>query len=158
MWRDHRHCSRPFLSRLSTYLRKQGIVTVVQCFLVACHVANRCIGSLFSRLPGYNVFNSDLPDPALNSNTVCKNTPSLNKEQMRMCQQAPEVVASALQGIQIAIHECRDQLRYRRWNCSALEGKSRNLKAVGLLSRGKLRLRGKRTHLKKSHYFGRLFS
>nr|AAT00641.1 Wnt10 [Nematostella vectensis] len=87
---------------------------------------------------GYGILKTSIPfeDPVINSNTVCKNTPSLSKEQLKMCRRLPDVVASALQGMQYAIHECLAQFRYRRWNCSSLEMKNRNPLANPLLSRG----------------------
>jgi len=91
------------------------------------------------RLSGYDIFTSGLPlevDPILNLNTVCKNTPSLNKEQLELCKTHADVVASALQGAQMAVHECQQQFTYRRWNCSALETKNSNPLTSPLLARG----------------------
>ena len=84
------------------------------------------------------MFNAGLPfaDPILNSITVCKNVPSLNKQQLKLCKEKPDVVASALQGVQIAVHECQHQFRFRRWNCSSLATKNRNPLTSNLLSRG----------------------
>jgi len=100
-----------------------------------------CLQALSSdtRLSGYDIFTSGLPlevDPILNLNTVCKNTPSLNKEQLELCKTHADVVASALQGAQMAVHECQQQFTYRRWNCSALETKNSNPLTSPLLARG----------------------
>lgn len=95
----------------------------------------------FVRFSGYDVFTSGLPlevDPILNVNTVCKNTPSLSKDQLELCKAHADVVASALQGAQMAVHECQQQFKYQRWNCSALETKNRNPLTSPLLARGKL--------------------
>lgn len=91
------------------------------------------------RLSGYDIFTSGLPlevDPILNLNTVCKNTPSLNKEQLELCKTHADVVASALQGAQMAVHHCKEQFTYSRWNCSSLQSKNRNPLTSPLLARG----------------------
>lgn len=84
------------------------------------------------------MLNARLPfvDPVLNSVTVCKNTLSLNKLQLRLCRKEPEVFASALQGVQIAIHECQHQFRFRRWNCASLGTKNKSPFASSLFSKG----------------------
>ncbi|XP_015753686.1 PREDICTED: protein Wnt-10a-like [Acropora digitifera] len=92
-----------------------------------------------TRFSKYKIVTSRIPvevDPILNVNTVCKNTPSLHKEQLELCKTHADVVASALQGAQMAVHECQRQLRYYRWNCSALETKNSNPLTSPLLARG----------------------
>ncbi|XP_044278107.1 protein Wnt-10b isoform X1 [Varanus komodoensis] len=77
-----------------------------------------------------------LAEPVLNPNTVCMTLPWLSRRQLGLCRRSPEAMASALQGILLAIHECQDQLQERRWDCSDLSSGGTVLLNSAILKRG----------------------
>ncbi|XP_066472692.1 protein Wnt-10b [Tiliqua scincoides] len=72
----------------------------------------------------------------LTPNTVCMTLPWLSRRQLGLCTRSPEAMASALQGVHLAIHECQHQLQGRRWDCSSLGSGSTMLLNSAILKRG----------------------
>lgn len=75
--------------------------------------------------------------PNLDTNTVCMNYPYLSSAQFELCKIYPDVTASAIQGVQVAVHECQFQMKTHRWNCSTLETKNKNPEFSPVFKRGK---------------------
>nr|XP_039268656.1 protein Wnt-10b-like [Styela clava] len=84
-------------------------------------------------LPAYNrdrtneIMRLNIPKTQfrINTNTICGNTEGLTRSQYQLCREDPNAIASAIQGMQIAIHECKRQFKNERWNCTALETKNK---------------------------------
>ncbi|XP_070569796.1 protein Wnt-10a-like [Ptychodera flava] len=72
----------------------------------------------------------------LDANTVCGMVPGLTRKQHRICMQTPGLVASAIQGMMLAVHECQYQMRNRRWDCSDLEQKSKHPYESPIMAKG----------------------
>ncbi|XP_048346838.1 protein Wnt-10b [Sphaerodactylus townsendi] len=98
------------------------------CLFAACLCLWR--GTLSHNFLGPKV----LPEPA--PNTVCMALPWLSQRQLGLCARNPEAMASALQGIHLAVHECHHQLQERRWDCSDLKSGDTMLLNSAILKRG----------------------
>lgn len=70
------------------------------------------------------------------TSVICKNFPGLSKKQLELCFRYPDVMAAAIQGLQLAVKECQYQFQKHRWNCSALERKNRNPHGSVFLEKG----------------------
>ncbi|XP_060109444.1 protein Wnt-10b [Heteronotia binoei] len=100
------------------------------CLFAACLCLWR--GTLGHEFLGPKV----LAEPALTPNTVCMTLPWLSRRQLGLCARSPEAMASTLQGIHLAIHECHHQLQERRWDCSDLSSSGTVLLSSAILKRG----------------------
>uniref|UniRef100_T1IU08 Protein Wnt n=1 Tax=Strigamia maritima TaxID=126957 RepID=T1IU08_STRMM len=57
---------------------------------------------------------------ALGAAVICSKIPGLAPAQRAFCQTMPDAVAAIGDGARMAIVECQNQFRFRRWNCSAI--------------------------------------
>lgn len=119
-----------------------------------------CSSNCYSQAAGPQ--NEHIPKSFLDIRTRCNSIPGLTREQIKLCYQATDVTAIALDGLDLAINECqlqvgqakshtlipsvnslfpsffsRTQFQSYRWNCSSLSKKSRNPHSSTLLKRGK---------------------
>lgn len=74
-----------------------------------------------------DILRLNIPSPTeyINTNTICGNTAGLSRKQYQLCIKEPAATASAIQGLQIALHECKRQFKGNRWNCSSLETRNK---------------------------------
>ncbi|KAL0848931.1 hypothetical protein ABMA28_013326 [Loxostege sticticalis] len=72
----------------------------------------------------------------LNSALTCRLVGGLTRDQRAFCQELPDAVSIAFEGLQLAVKECQHQFRWHRWNCSSLVAKSSNPHASGIMKRG----------------------
>ncbi|XP_067929989.1 protein Wnt-10a-like isoform X2 [Watersipora subatra] len=66
---------------------------------------------------------NDPMEPTIDPKKICEDYPDLNSQQRNICQKYPRATASAMQGIELSLHECKRQFERHRWNCSNLDGR-----------------------------------
>ncbi|GAB6018701.1 Wnt10p [Chamberlinius hualienensis] len=78
------------------------------------------------------------PNSGGNSATsVCRALATPTRAQLELCARYPDVTASAIQGLKMAVQECQFQFRKNRWNCSTLEvGRNKNIHTNAVVSQG----------------------
>ncbi|CAH0394339.1 unnamed protein product [Bemisia tabaci] len=93
---------------------------------------NRCIGDRAGRVGESRLFVERFPV----GSAVCKVLPGMSKEQLALCYRNPDVIMAAVEGIHMAVDECKFQLKDNRWNCSTMETKNKNPHSSIILQRG----------------------
>ncbi|GAB6029240.1 hypothetical protein CHUAL_005008 [Chamberlinius hualienensis] len=58
---------------------------------------------------------------ALDASVICSKIPGLAPAQRSMCQAEPDAMVAVGDGALMAIKECQNQFRNRRWNCTPIE-------------------------------------
>lgn len=56
--------------------------------------------------------------------TTCYGVPGLSSQQMRVCQNKPDLIPTLRQGANLGITECQKQFEKERWNCSTTNSSS----------------------------------
>ncbi|XP_028163623.1 protein Wnt-10a [Ostrinia furnacalis] len=72
----------------------------------------------------------------LNSALTCRLVGGMTRDQRAFCQELPDAVSIAFEGLQLAVKECQHQFRWHRWNCSSLAVKSSNPHSSAIMKRG----------------------
>lgn len=115
-------------------LTPRHLLEMFKCFV---HKENQMFCIIYEVCVLCRVSSADLEQGLLvATGTVCKTFPGLSKEQLDLCRRYPDVTASAIQGLQLAVDECQYQFQWHRWNCSSLSTKNRNPHSSVLLQRG----------------------
>ena len=61
------------------------------------------------------------------TNVICNRIPDLTPKQRAICNSRPDAMAAVGDGDQLALLECRFQMRFNRWNCTNIGGNSSTL-------------------------------
>lgn len=57
---------------------------------------------------------------AFGAEVICNRVPGLTQKQRDMCRAQPDAMVAIGDGIRLALHECRNQFRNHRWNCTTM--------------------------------------
>ncbi|CAH1130297.1 unnamed protein product [Ceutorhynchus assimilis] len=66
----------------------------------------------------------------------CRAIPGLTKYQIELCNQQPDTIMVALEGLNQAVRECQSQFDGNRWNCSSLSTRGKNPYISAILQKG----------------------
>ncbi|NP_001310769.1 protein Wnt-16-like precursor [Parasteatoda tepidariorum] len=64
------------------------------------------------------------PEMASEQSSMCSSVPGLVMQQQKVCQAHPAVIKAVSSGAKRGIHECQNQFRHDRWNCTIEGGES----------------------------------
>lgn len=60
-----------------------------------------------------NWFSIDCSTVLMDVRSQCRNLPGLSKEQLELCYRENDLTLAALEGLDLAVHECQSQVRFR---------------------------------------------